>query len=112
MRAVVHRRRVAATGKETVIMTNHTNRLFAKLVAIAAAITFPVNRVIAAKLAIKKALGTVPEGAASYKSVCPKGAGHCLGHTMAEKMLVGSRTAKRQQRRFFKAHYQMKKQLA
>ncbi len=99
-------------GRRFNFMKNNQSRIIAKLIAVAGAIRPVVNRVKQAKLAIQKLLGTVPEGAASYRSVCPKGAGHCVSHTMAEKNSVGRREALRRQRSFFKSHYMLKKNLA
>lgn len=40
-----------------------------------ARLTPTINRVKSAKLAMLQYLGRVPEGAARYRSLCPKGAG-------------------------------------
>jgi len=90
-------------------MQNNHNRIIGALLSIAATLSFPVNRVKRAKDSIFKMLGSVPEGAAKCRKIYPDGAGHCPGHTMEEKHLVGSRTFTRRQRRFIKGNYALNK---
>jgi hypothetical protein len=84
-------------------MNNQTNRIQRTIKLIAATLTPAFNRVVAAKRSLQKMLGFVPEGAGRYRMLCPKGAGHCAGHTFAEQQLVGRRAFTRRQRRFVQA---------
>jgi hypothetical protein len=74
--------------------------LLASVSALALASMSRVNR---AKVAIYNKFGFVPEGAARYRTLCPKGAGHGPArHQITEQKTVGARKFFRRQARLAK----------
>ena len=91
---------------------NKPNLILGALMAIAATLRYPVSRLQAAKLNVRKKLGYVPEGTGRYHAVCPKGAGHGpAARPLADKGQVGSRAFTRRQRRFIKNNYELNRTL-
>lgn len=82
---------------------NKSNLIIAAMQAISATLKYSVNRIYQARLAAKTMLGFVPDGTGRYRELCPKGAGHCGGHTLNERGDVGSRKFSRRQWRFISA---------
>jgi hypothetical protein len=82
---------------------NHQNKIRITIAAIAASLTPTINRVKSARAAVLKLLGKIPEGTATYKTLCPRGAGSGPGsHTFEQQTEVGSRRFARRRQKFIK----------
>lgn len=96
-------------GRNTNIFMNSNlkqNKLREALRAIKSNVTQFFSRVKLAKLATQQILGHVPEGSASYRRVCPRGAGSMNQKQIVNRpqILVGARKAHRRSVRFIQQH--------
>ena len=83
-------------------MHNKQTRILTALATIASSLSARISRVTVAKIASHN-LG-LPTNGHHYRRVCPPGAG--IGpssHLMSEKVIVGSRSFTRKQRKFIKS---------
>lgn len=88
------------------------NLINGMLLAIAAMLQFPMNRLQAARTKLAQVKGLRPFERVSKRNrrLCPRGAGAGpAGRALGEQHQVGQRSAQRRQVRFFKSHWALRR---